>query len=181
MSWIDLLAVALIASLTALGAQRRLIGLVVGVGGALALRPLLLLAQWNVWVALAASLAAGLLLGLLGRNGLPDGRAGAIWRSGLGAVGGLALGLTLVLSVATSLPIQRSPFDPNQLYYPPRNLPSVVQSAVLESYTLGVGRDVLLYPLLQGQGEVPAGADRVFHNLHDWFVVGRPWRAPEGG
>ncbi len=109
MSWIDLLAVLLIASLTALGAQRRLIGFVVGVGGALALKPLLLLAQRSLWLGVGAALAAGLLLGLLGRNLLPDGRTGHAWRSGLGAVGGLALGVTLVLGHGPAHPAQPLP------------------------------------------------------------------------
>lgn len=180
MSWIDLLAVLLLASLIAFGAQRRLTGLLVGVGGALALRPLLLLGERNPWLAVVVGLGVGLALGLIGRQLLPGTRKGLVWQHLAGGVGGGALGLALVLGAATALPVQRSPFDPNQLFYPPRDLHPLVQGAALRSYTLTVGRDVLLYPLLEAQGTVPEDRRALLRGLNRWLVVGEPWRETGG-
>lgn len=179
MSWIDPLFALLIASLAAFGASRRLTGLWVGLGGVLLLRPLLGLAVGSPIVALLLALAAGLLLGLLGRNLMPALRNGVWWQRAAGAVGGAALGVGLVLALVTSLPIQRSPFDPNQLYYPPRDLPEAVQGPVLGSWTVGLGRDILLHPLLEAQGAVAPDRAVLMRGLHRWLVVGEPWQ--EGG
>jgi hypothetical protein len=178
-SWIDPVFAALVGTLTAFGAARRLTGLWVGIGGVLLLRPLLGVAASTPIVGLIAALLGGLLLGLLGRNLLAGLRTGRWWQRALGGLGGATLGVALVLALATSLPIQRSPFDPNQLYYPPRDLPALVQGAALRSWTLSFGRDVLLYPLLDAQGAVPEGRDTLLRGLHRWLVVGEPWR--EGG
>ncbi len=180
MSWLDPVFAILVGTLTAFGAARRLTGLWVGLGGVLLLRPLLGLAHGSPVAGLVAALVGGLLLGLLGRNLLSGLRSGRWWQQALGALGGATLGVALVLALVTSLPIQRSPFDPNQLYYPPRDLPALVQGAALRSWTVQVGRDVLLYPLLDAQGAVPDGRDALLRGLHRWLVVGEPWRA-EGG
>ena len=180
MSWLDPVFAILVGTLTAFGAARRLTGLWVGVGGALLLRPLLGVASGNPVVGLVAALLAGLALGLVGRNLLAGLRTGAWWQRTMGALGGAVLGVALVLAIVTSLPIQRSPFDPNQLWYPPRDLPELVQGAALRSWTVSVGRDVLLYPLLEAQGAVPEGQAVLLRGLHRWLVVGEPWRA-EGG
>lgn len=179
MSWIDPLFAVLVAALAALGASRRLTGLWVGLGGVLLLRPLLGVALDMPIVALLLALATGLMLALLGRNLMPALRGGGGWQRFAGALGGGALGLAFVLALVTSLPIQRSPFDPNQLYYPPRDLPAVVRGPVLRSWTVDLGRDILLYPLLDAQGVVPEDRAPLLRGLHRWLVVGEPWQ--EGG
>ncbi len=180
MSWIDPIFAVVVGVLTAFGATRRLAGLWVGVGGAILLRPLLGLAQQAPYAAIAAAVVGGLVLALLGRSLFAGRRTGDWWKRTAGALGGAVLGVALVLSVVTSLPIQRSPFDPNQLYYPPRDLPALVQGAAQRSWTVGVGRDVLLFPLLDAQGVVPERRAEVLRGLHRWFVVGEPWRARGG-
>lgn len=180
MSWIDPLLALLVAGLAALGASRRLTGLWVGVGGLLLLRPFLLLSQATPVVALILALLAGLLLGLLGRNLMPSLRTGVAWQQAAGAIGGGLLGVALVLTMVTSLPIQRSPFDPNQLFYPPRDLPAGIQGPVQGSWTVRLGRDILLHPLLEAQGSVPEGRLAALRGLHRWLVVGEPWRPREG-
>lgn len=180
MSWIDGVFALLLAGMTAFGAHRRLTGLWVGVGGVLLLRPVLGLAAASPWVGLAAALGGGVLLGLVGRHLFVEARTGRVWQRVLGGLGGASLGAALVLAIAVSLPIQRSPFDPNQLYYPPRDLPSLVQGAVLRSWTMDVGRDVLLFPLLDAQNAVPEERRALLRGLHRLLVVGRPWRQ-EGG
>lgn len=180
MSWIDVLAILLLAAAIALGAQRRLTGLLVGLGGALAVKPLLMLGSGRPWLGLLAALAVGLVLGLIGRQFLPGGRNGVLWQRIAGGFGGAALGLALVLGAATSLPVQRSPFDPNQLWYPPRDLHPLVQGAASRSYTLGVGRQILLYPLLDAQDMLPEDRRVMIRGLNRWLVVGEPWRGRGG-
>lgn len=175
MSWLDLVLVAVVAAVTALGAHRRLSGFFVGLGGVLLLRPLLVLAHANPFLALVAALLAGLGLSMLGRRLVQQNRGAAGWMRALGGFGGLALGLALLLSLVTSLPIQRNPANPSELFYPPRNLPSPVSSAVLDSRLVLLGRDILFYPLLDKQGSVDAGQQRLMRGLHRLFVVGEPW------
>jgi hypothetical protein len=175
MSWLDLVLVAVVASVTALGAHRRLSGFFVGLGGVLLLRPLLVLAQANPFLALVAALLAGLGLSMLGRRLFQQNRGAAGLMRTLGGFGGLALGLALVLSLVTSLPIQRNPANPSELFYPPRNLPAPISSAVLDSRLVLLGRDILFYPLLNKQGSADAGQQRLMSGLHRLFVVGEPW------
>ncbi len=179
MSWIDPIFAVVVGVMTAFGATRRMAGLWVGVGGAILLRPLLGLADQAPFAAIAAALLGGLILALLGRSLFAGRRTGDWWKRTAGALGGAVLGSALVLALVTSLPIQRSPFDPNQLYYPPRDLPALVQGASQRSRTVGVGRDVLLFPLLDAQGVVPERSVPVLRGLHRLFVVGQPWR--QGG
>ena len=174
MSWLDLVLVTIVAAVTALGAQRRLAGFFVGLGGVLLLRPLLLLANANPFLALIAALLAGLGLGMLGRRLFQLNRGATVLMRTLGGIGGLALGLALMLSLVTSLPIQRNPANPSELFYPPRNLPSPISNAVLDSRLVLLGRDILFYPLLEKQGNVKA-APGVLRGLHRLFVVGEPW------
>lgn len=174
MSWLDLILVAVVATLTALGAERRLAGFFVGIGSVLLLRPLLLLGHVNPFLALVAALLAGLGLSLVGRRLFRQQRGGQALVRALGGVGGFALGVALVLSLVTSLPIQRNEAT-NELYYPPRDLPAPVSATVRRSQMVLLGRDILLYPLLEMQGDVPVGEQRVLRGLHRLFVVGEPW------
>ncbi|HKI58967.1 MAG TPA: hypothetical protein VKA00_07125 [Trueperaceae bacterium] len=175
MSWLDLVLALVVATVTALGMHRRLSGFFVGLGGALLLHPLLVVAHANPFLALVAAWAAGLGLSMLGRRLFQLNRgAGALMRV-LGGLGGLALGVALVLSLVTSLPIQRNPANPNELFYPPRNLPVPIAAAVTDSRLVLLGRDILLYPLLTRQGDVNTGQERVLQGLHRLFVVGEPW------
>lgn len=177
MSWIDVALVLTIAALTAVASERRLSGLLVGVGGVLALRPLLALASLNPWLALVAALLVGLALALVGRHVLQLALVPGPLTRIAGGLGGFALGTALTLALVTSLPIQRNPVEPGLIYYPPRDLPPMVQGAVTGSAAVGVGRSVLLYPLLEAQGAVPEGREFVLATLHRWFVVDEPWRA----
>ncbi len=176
MTWIDVALVLTIAATTALAAERRLSGLLLGLGGVLALRPLLVLASLNPWLALVAALLVGLALALVGRHVLQLSRVPGPLTRVAGGFGGLVLGTALVLALVTSLPIQRNPVEPGLIYYPPRDLPTAVQHAVSGSTAIAVGRSVLLYPLLSAQGAVPEAQEPVLAALHRWFVVDEPWR-----
>ena len=177
MSWIDLILVLIVASLTSLAAERRLAGFFVGLGGALLLRPLLLLAHANVVVGVLAALVVGLGLSLLGRRLYRQNRGGNALLTALGGLGGLLLGVSLVIALVTSLPIQRNPANPTELFYPPRGLPGPVAKAVSDSRLIKVGRDILLYPLLVRQGDIGPAEQRVFQGLHSLFIIGEPWNA----
>jgi len=177
MTWVDLVLVLIVAASTALAADRRLSGLLVGGGAALALRPLLSLAQLQPWLGLIGALLTGLLLALIGRQLLPAGRGALRVTRLLGGAGGATLGVAIVLTLVTSLPIQRNPVEPGLIYYPPRDLPPMLQRAVTDSTLVAWGRSVLLFPLLDAQGALPAAERSILGTLHAWTVVGEPWRA----
>lgn len=173
MTWIDLLLVLLFAVFVALGAERRLSGLLLGIGGVLLLRPLILLGELSPVLSVAAALLAGLLISLVARRlgrrrRLQSGRYAL-----LGGVGGALLGAVLVLSASVSLPIERN--ARNQIIYPPQELPGAVGNAVAGSRLLREGRDILLYPLLERQGELGPGRQQAAKLLHSYLVVGEPW------
>ena len=180
-SWLDPVFGLAIGVLIAACANRRWVGALVGFGAVVMVRPVLGLTHEAPWLAVLAMAAGGLVLALFARGALAGGRDGDLFRRVVGGAGGLALGTTLVLATVISLPIQRSPFDPNQLYYPPRDLPPIVQDAVLNSWAVGVGRDVLLFPLLDAQRSVPDGRRDVVQALHRWLVIGEPWRRGGAG
>ncbi len=176
MTWIDAALMLTVAAAIALAAERRLAGLLVGVGALLALRPLLVLTDLNPWLGLGGALIVSLLLALVGRHVLPLAPVTGWATRVAGGVGGALLGLAIVVTLVTSLPIQRNPVEPGLIYYPPRDLPANVQPAVADSELMALGRSVLLFPLLDAQGTLDGGARPILGGLHAWFVVGEPWR-----
>lgn len=172
-TWLDIVLVLMVAGTTALGAKRRLVGLMVGVGGVLLLRPLLVVGSQDPWVALAAALVGGLLLTLIGQRLVsPALRQG--WPSMvLGGFGGLLLGSALLVAIVVSLPIERAPANQNAIIYPPSNAPLGLSEMLKRSPTVRLGRAILLYPLLE---EPEAEFERtLYQGLRGWFVVGEPW------
>lgn len=176
MTLLDVALLLTLATLAALGAQHRWSGLLVGLGGALALRPLLLLGERNPWLGLVGALLVGLALALVGRLLLPTSGKGLVSRLA-GGLGGALLGLAVVLMLVTSLPIQRDPLNPNQLRYPSPGLPSTVRPFVERSAFVQLGREVLFAPLLAAQEPRSAERSVVAGRLHAWVVTGEPWRA----
>ncbi|HEX7003149.1 MAG TPA: hypothetical protein VF168_03075 [Trueperaceae bacterium] len=173
MTWLDLLLALLFAVFVALGAERRLSGLLLGVGGVLLLRPLLLIGEVSPVLSVAVALLAGLVISLLARRlgrrrRLQSGRYAL-----LGGIGGALLGAVLVLSTAVSMPIERNSLG--QIIYPPQQLPGAVGDAVAGSRVLREGRDILLYPLLERQGDIGPRRSQVVRLLHSYLVVGQPW------
>jgi hypothetical protein len=179
MTWVDLALVLTVAAVTALAAERRLSGLLVGVGAVLMLRPLLVLAHLNPWLGLAGALLAGLVLALIGRHLLPLTPVSGWAARVAGGLGGATLGAAIVVALVTSLPIQRNPVEPGLIYYPPRDLAPAVQQAVANSELVGFGRSVLLFPLLDAQGAVEERRRPTLSALHAWFVVDEPWRTAD--
>lgn len=178
MTVLDVVLVLLIATVAALGAQRRFTGLLVGFGGATAIRPLLVLADLNPWLALLGALLVGLGLALLGRQVLQISRVPGAVASTAGGVGGALLGIALVLTLVTSMPIERSPFNANELVYPPDTLPASFRTVIKRSAFVAVGREVLFAPLLTDSAALPRERAFVIDALHRWIVVGEPWRTP---
>lgn len=171
MTWLDIILLSWIAVFTALGAQRKMTGLLVGVGGLVLLRLLLVVFARSVSVGLLFALGAGLLLGFSGRALIQRRRGPSLPSVVLGGVGGFVLGVMFVIVTVTSLPIERN--LNNQLVYPPRTLPFDMRGGVIDSRLVGVGRDILLYPLLVRDGVIePSGLKS---GLHAFFVVGEPW------
>jgi hypothetical protein len=174
MTWIDLTLLLLVAIVTALAAERRLTGLLVGLGGVLLLRPLLLLGDVSAFGALLAALAAGGTLALLGTRltrswALPDAAAVI-----LGGAGGLLLSVMLLLATVTSLPIERNAHA--QIVYPPQAINRSTAAALQASPLVQLGRSILLQPLLAGSGPATSSEQRAYAWLHDYLVVGTPWQ-----
>ena len=175
MTWLDLLLVLLFAVFVALGAERRLSGLLLGVGGVLLLRPLLLLGEVSPVLSVAVALIAGLLISLIARRLGRRRRLQSGRYAFLGGLGGALLGAVLVLSTSVSMPIERN--AQNQIIYPPQQLEGAVGEAVAGSRLLREGRDILLYPLLERQGDLSPQRRQVVRLLHSYLVVGEPWEA----
>jgi len=173
-TWVDVLLAIVVAVLTAAGAHRKLTGLFVGVGALMALGPLLRFGQSSPWAAVAIAAVVGLVLGLLGRRFQDPGRGPAWPYQVLGGLGGAVVGVALVLALVTSLPLQRNPANTAEIFYPPRNLPSGVSSALQSSPLISLGRTILFYPLLP-QEQYTATEQRAYGALHSWLVVGEPW------
>lgn len=177
-TWLDAVLVLVVVVLTALGAKRRLVGLTVGVGAALLMRPLIVVGSRDLWVAIAAAFLGTLLLALIGQRIVPAGRRQGWGTAALGGFGGGVLGLALVLALVTSLPIERNPANEREIYYPPRTAPGTLALTFAQSPLISLGRAILLHPLLPAPtpADQPAGAEwRAYGLLHDWLVVGEPW------
>ncbi len=172
-TWVDALLIAMVAILTAMGAKRRLGGLVVGLGSVLLLRPLVVVGARGALVALVAALLGGVLLALIGRRlALPGLRQR--WPTAvLGGVGGFALGAAMLFALVTSLPIERNAANPREIYYPPRDLPWNLSVTLQRSPLVTLGRSILLYPLLPEPEQ--EAERRALQGLRSWFVEGEPW------
>jgi len=173
-TWLDAALVLMVAVFVAVGAHKKLIGLFVGVGAVLLLRPLINVANSNPGLAVALGLLLGLVFGLAGRRlGLGQGHTHWGFKA-LGGLGGLLLGLAMLGALITSLPIQRNPANAREIFYPPRDAPASLASTFQRSRLIAEGRSILLYPLLPTDG-LAAGPRRLYSGLHGWLVVGEPW------
>lgn len=173
-TWLDALLVLMVAVFVAVGAEKKLIGFFVGVGGVVTLRGLQGVWDDNPALAIALGLALGVALGLLGRRLVPPGRGPVLAFKILGGFGGLVLGLTLLATMVTSLPIQRNAANPREIFYPPRAAPAVLLGAFQGSPLIAAGRAILLYPLLPAD-EFGANQKRFYGTMHRWLVSGEPW------
>ena len=171
MNPLDLALVLIIAATTVCAAQRKLAGLLVGLGGVVLLKPLLLLAQLSPFVGLTLALAFGLALGFASRYLPPQTKLRAPLRTLAGGVGGFVLGCALVLAATTALPITRDIND--AIVYPPRDAP--LSATLQRSHLVGLGRDILLYPLLDREGLISPERRAVLRSLHGLLVARAPW------
>ncbi len=178
MSWFDIFLLASIAAFTALGAKRKLTGLIVGIGSIVLFRVLLSVASRNMSgliIAVFMALLAGVLFGMLGRATVFKGRGLELVFTIAGGLGGLFTGLVLVGALVTSLPIEKR-FDGAIIYPPQQTVQPLLASAVGSSQLVKVGRSILLYPLLAGDAtQLPSSQRGVYSALHNLFVVGQPW------
>lgn len=172
-TWLDAALVLMVAVFVAVGAHKKLIGLLVGIGAVLLLRPLMNMASSNPALAIAVGLLLGVVFAIAGRR-LGLGRSNHWGFKVLGGVGGLLLGLSMLGALITSLPIQRNPANEREIFYPPRDAPATLATTFQRSTLIAEGRSILLYPLLPTTGFEPA-EHRLYSGLHDWLVVGEPW------
>ncbi|MCC6311396.1 MAG: hypothetical protein IT345_10820 [Trueperaceae bacterium] len=180
-TWLDVALVLMVVVTTALGAKRRLVGCVVGVGGALLLRPLIIIGLRDLWIALAAGVCGTLILALIGQRLVSAGRRQRWGTTVLGGVGGAVLGLSLMFALVTSLPIERSTTNEREIFYPPRTAPAGLAVTFAQSPLVLEGRAILLHPLLLAPTPAEGLANLTWRAeglLHRWLVVGEPWTAP---
>lgn len=171
MTWFDILLLIIFATLIALGVKRKLAGFLIGLGGLLLFRPLLVVFEGNPLIALILALLAGLIFGLISRRLIFKRRGLDLPLSILGGIGGGLLGLLTVLSLITAFEVE--PNVNNVYEISARSIPAAAQSAVLQSRMVRIGRDILLYPLLEQQ--LPTAERSIYRALHNFMVVRNPW------
>ena len=171
MNPLDLALVLVIAATTVCAAQRKFVGLLVGLGGVILLKPLLLTAQLSPFIGLALALVLGLAAGFCSRYLPPQTKLRTPLRTLAGGVGGFVLGSVLVLAATTALPLARDIND--AVVYPSRSVP--LNATLQRSQLVGVGRDILLYPLLDREGLIPEERRSVLRALHTLLVTRPPW------
>lgn len=128
-TWFDALLVTLLAAVTVMGARRGLAGAVWGVVALMAWLLVNLFSPLPL-LALVLALAAGYGAAWLARSAVPGG-VSEVWHLGVGAVGGLALGVMVVCALALSFPIRS--IGSNRTY-PSSNLPPALYYAVYNSF-----------------------------------------------
>ncbi|MFA5594342.1 MAG: hypothetical protein WDA15_03565 [Trueperaceae bacterium] len=172
-TWVDAVLVLIVAVATAFGAQRRLVGLVVGVSAVLLLKPLLVVGSRSPLLAIAAAVLGGVLLAVLSQRLASPGLRQR-WPSMVaGGFGGLVLGLAMLVAFVTAMPIERSVTDQRAIYYPPVNAPFGMSSTLQRSPLVTMGRSIVLYTLLEPpESELEQS---VLRGLRNWFVEGDPW------
>ena len=175
MTWLDFVLVTIPPALAALGAERRWVGLSLAIVALALLRPLLLLGTWSPLAALVAALVVGVAVSLVMRTVVVPRRTGNTVQHVLGGIGGFAMGVVLVLTLVTALPIQRNPINEREIFYPPRNLPEPLAQAVAGSELVEVGRDILLFPLLDGRVGFTSVERSIYAAFHEYLIVGTPW------
>lgn len=175
MTWIDLALLLIVVLVTTVAAEKRLSGLLVGLGSVLLLKPLLLLGSISAVGALLTALALGAGLLLLGVRLAQSWVVSDVAGQWLGGMGGLLLSTVLVLALVTALPIERNAHA--QIVYPPQKVARSTAAALQESRFVRLGRNILLYPLLAaGKDPAVTGADgNLYKWLHGYLVVGTPW------
>ena len=175
MNWFDIFLILLIATITALGIKRKLTGAILGVFALGLGHVLLVLADRNMWMALLMSVLAGVLIGFLGRALLVHRRGLEIPSMILGGFGGLITSLILVGLLITSLPINYDKINNTYIYPPKYNVNPLLAQTFQGSQLVQIGRDILLYPLLDKAGQISASQRGPYKLLHSFLVVGQPW------
>ena len=173
MNWFDIFLVIAIATMTALGIKRKLVGALVALAAFPLMRVFMMIG--NPWIGILMAILAGVLVGFLGRNLLIHKRGFDIPLMVLGGMGGLLTGLLFVGLMITSLPINYDKVNNTYIYPPKFNINPILKQAFQESRFVDVGRDILLYPLLDQAGQIPAGQGGTYKALHNVLVVGQPW------
>lgn len=177
MSWLDIIFVLTLAGCVGLSAHKRLAGLFIGLGAAFILRPLLSLAGLYDFLALLVALILGGILAVVARFFSPKLSFDNRIFVGVGAIGGVALGVSLVFALAVSFPLDINPrtrhYD--QLYPSEERAMSFLMKEAKKSELVKYGRYALFYKNLQG---VPQDVNwAVVGFMHNFFVANLPWES----
>lgn len=176
MSWFDIFLLASLAAFVALGAKRKLTGLLVGVLSIPFFRLFLTFADngtSGIIVAIVLAVLAGILFGMIGRTSIFKGRGLELPLSIAGGLGGLLTGLLLVGALITSFPVSLN-FDRTNVYYPSQDTPKLLIDAANGSQIFQLGRSIVLFDLLD-KTDLSASQQGIYNALNGFFAVGRPW------
>jgi hypothetical protein len=147
-TWFDLVMITLLAGVVVIGARRGVAGLVAGLGAMLVWAIVNIVAGVEPLLGLLLAAGAGFGLAMLAKyfNTLPIFQTDSEWVSiGLGAVGGLILGLGLVAALSLGFPTRPNPSaGRGGFFYPSDSLPNWIYDGVKQSViqqTLSKGRN----------------------------------------
>lgn len=144
----DLVMVTLLAGVVVIGARRGVAGLVAGLGALLVWAIINIVAGVEPLLGFLLAAAAGFGLAMLAKylNTIPTFQTSSeLVSTGLGALGGLILGLGLVAALSLGFPTRPNPSaGPGRITYPSGSLPTWILDSVSKSaiqQTLTKGRD----------------------------------------
>lgn len=147
-TWFDLVLMTLLAGVVVIGARRGLAGLVAGLGALISWAILNIVAGVEPLLGLLLAAAAGFGWALLAKylNTIPALQpASELIATGLGAAGGLILGLGLIAALSLGFPTRPNPsVGRGSFAYPSDSLPNWIYDGVKQSViqqTLSGGRD----------------------------------------
>lgn len=174
-NWLDYTLIVLVATIAGLFARRKLAGLVVGIAAIVLIKPLLMLGQINLWLALGVALIASIIVAFLGQFLNDKDPFPYSLQSLLGGVGGLLFGMSMLFALVTALPLD---IVNGQIIYPSNVGRTPVSLAIEDSQLVNIGRDILLYDVYVmnnlRQSINTANPDFV-ETMNGYLVAGEPW------
>lgn len=148
MTWFDLVLMTLLAGIVVIGARRGLAGLVAGLGALVSWAILNIVAGVEPLLGLLLSAAAGFGWAWFAKylNTIPAFQpTSELMATGLGALGGLILGLGLIAALSLGFPLRpTAAAGAGKFVYPSDSLPNWIYDGVRQSViqqTLSIGRD----------------------------------------
>jgi len=174
-NWVYITLFLMVAAVAAFFAHRQLLGFFIGLGGFILLKPLLMLAKTNNFLALIIATILGLGLALLAQVISARMRLPQTLTLFLGGLGGFLFGLGLLFTMIISLPIELN--VSNQVIYPAR-IPESVSRDVAAAKLVQLGRDIVLYEIYEAGNvtdQITSASPGFVKQVNGLLVTARPW------